>query len=98
MFRLIDRLRRRLRGESGMTLVELMIAMGLLGVVIMALLGTLASVQRRVGRETRPDAGCRVRVRPLHQPRQVVPVGLGAQILAARLGAGHDDPIERGVP
>jgi len=52
MFRLIDRLRRRLRGESGMTLVELMIAMGLLGVVIMALLGTLASVQRRVGRES----------------------------------------------
>ena len=43
--------RRRLRSDRGMSLVEMMIALALLGIVIPVFVTTLASVQSRVGRQ-----------------------------------------------
>lgn len=42
---------RRLRADQGMTLVELMIAMALLGIIVPVMITTMASVQTRVGRQ-----------------------------------------------
>jgi prepilin-type N-terminal cleavage/methylation domain-containing protein len=47
----MDRLRRRLGDERGMTLVELIVAMGILSIVMLVLTTTLSSIQRAVVEE-----------------------------------------------
>ena len=47
----MERFRRRLRDERGMTLVELIVAMGILSIVMLVLTTTLSSIQRAVVEE-----------------------------------------------
>ena len=42
---------RRLRGERGLTLVELVVAMGILSIVLLVMTTTLSSIQRAVVEE-----------------------------------------------
>ncbi len=49
--RAIDRIRDRLTGEAGLTLAELVVAISMLGVVMLIVTSTLASVQNVVVRE-----------------------------------------------
>jgi prepilin-type N-terminal cleavage/methylation domain-containing protein len=50
--RLRDRIRDRIHSDEGMTLVELLVAMSILGIVVMAFLGVMGSVQRGFERQS----------------------------------------------
>ena len=56
-------------------------------------LDAVENLDHGMRRETRPDAGDRVRFRPGEEIHQPLPVGLVGQARGARLGARHDQRI-----
>src|ERR1043166_1611271 len=53
---------------------------------------------RHMGAQARPDGRARVRVRPIDDLGERLPVGLVAQVGRARLGTGDDQAVEAAVP